>query len=566
MLLSVYRSTLLTAPDMSLEVESRAVTDRIDENLELDKYSKDYVEAWAIKCSRNSYQPGTRVRDTVDLDGHGQKFVAAFMESAEECAAKGKMLPHDYLGFIILIMRNDIVHQYSHVSRSAYQCLLKYLSLHQYAVVSKGQDGGYGEVVICPEAAWLPFFKDLTSFFPKYLMWDDMSLSGKQFAQDELGLQINKRMSNGTKIPEKWRHADEMLLHCVNCALEWDEKDFNGDLLMFDYFVRVLSQDLECRLQVIHSILHDERGVSNQSQYFTQMKSLLENSGLWRMFIGMKWDPKISQKIVFGLVQLIVESKMADDDAMEYAEEEPEDDAPAGACAFSRADLSNIAAQFLNKVLDMFGTMEKLGGFLATSSYRAAMVNYRMALDEFLVESFWTEKGVCKDIHSSSKLLYMLHPRDALRLVGLVTATKFTRTFSTEDIQKIGDGKLEDVQELYRVMEVISTGSKDIDTFFEIDVLAILQSFLIDISKSIKIYKTADHLALLVGVIGASLNKLILMRQDVPVGKNDIKKAQELVKACIDAIYDHESGTNNATRLSNHGSIFLSVANIFVKT
>ena len=140
-----------------LEVESHAVTDKVDENLELDKYSKDYVEAWAAKCSRSSYQSGIRVRDTIDLDGHGVKFVSAFRESAEECAAKGKLLPREYLGYLVLIMRNDIVHQYSHVSRAAYQCLLQYLAAYPYAAV--GQDGtGHGQVVVCPESAWLPFF------------------------------------------------------------------------------------------------------------------------------------------------------------------------------------------------------------------------------------------------------------------------------------------------------------------------------------------------------------------------------------------------------------------------
>lgn len=551
---------------MSLEVESHGVTDRLDENLELDKYSKDYLEAWGSKCSRDSYEPGTRVRDTVDLDGHGQKFVASFMESAEECAAKGKFLPHDYLGYLILIMRNDIVHQYSHVSRSAYQCLLKYLNCHPYAAVAKDSKGNYGEVVVCPEAAWLPLFKSVNTFFSKYLMYDDMSLAGQQYAQEELGLVMqSKRLSSGAKMAEKWRHMDELLLHCVNCALERDEKDFNGDLLMFDYFVKVMSQDLECRLEVMQIILDGGKDSANHAKYFTQLKSLIENSALWRMFVGVKWNPKVSQKIVLGLVQLIVESTGVDDDAMEYAEDEPEDDAPAGACAFSRAELSRLASKFLNKLLDMFGAMENLGGFLATSSYRAATVNYRMAMDEFMLESFWTEKGVCKDIHSSSFFLYCLRPRDALRLVGFVTASKFTRTFSPEEVRRIGDKTLENVQELYRAAEVMATGSKDIETFFEIDVLSMLRSYVVDVSKSIKVYKTADHLALLIGVISASLTKLVLTEQPIPVKDNDIKQVKEQVQTCIDAIYAHESATNSATRLSNHGSIFLSVASIFVQ-
>ena len=551
---------------MTLEVESRGVTDRLDENLELDKYSKDYLESWGSKCSRESHEPGTRVRDTVDLDGNGQKFVAAFLESAEECAAKGKFLPHEYLGYLVLIMRNDVVHQYSHVSRSAYQCLLKYLSLHPYAAVSKDHDGGYGEVVVCPEAAWLPLFRDMSQFFSKYLMYDDMSLSGQQYAQDEMGLQLpSKRMSSGTKMAEKWRHTDEMLLHCVNCALERDEKDFNGDLLMFDYFIKVMSQDLECRLEVVTSILDDDKDSCNQAKYFTQLKSLIENSLLWRIFVGLKWNPKVSQKIVLGLVQLIVGSAGGDDDAMEFAEEEPEDDAPAGACAFSSAELSVMASMFLNKLLDMFGAMERLGGFLATSSYRAATVNYRVALDEFMLESFWKEKGVCKDIHSSSRFLYSLKPRDALRLVGFVTASKFTCAFSREDLKKLGDVPHDGVDELFNAIEVMSIGSKDIETFFEIDVLSILQSYLMDVSRSIKMYKSADNVALLIAVIAASLTKLVLSQQSIPTKGNDIQKVKEQVKKCVDAMYEQESATNVATRLTNHGSIFLSTASIFLQ-
>lgn len=550
---------------MTLEVESRVVTDRLDENLELDKYSKDYLEAWGTKCSRESYESGTRVRDTVDLDGHGQKFVAAFLESAEECAARGKLLPHDYLGYLILIVRNDIVHQYSHVSRSAYQCLLKYLCSHPYSAVSRDPTAAYGEVVVCPDSAWLPLLRDLNTFFSNYLMYDDMSLSGQQYAQDELGLQPpSKRM--GAKMAEKWRHTDEMLLHCVNCALERDEKDFNGDLLMFDYFIKVISQDLDSRLEVIHNILNDKECSGNQGTYFTQMKSLLENSVLWRMFIGIKWNPKVSRNIVLGLVKLIVDCTGVDDEAMEYAEDEPEDDAPAGACAFSSAELSNMASLLLNKLLDMFGAMEGLGGFLATSSYRAATVNYRMALDEYMVESFWMEKGVCKDIRSSSQFLYSLKPRDALRLIGIVTATKFTRACSPEDVKRrYGDDSMESVQELFKVTEVMSTGTKDIETFFEIDVISILHSYTLDVSRAIKIYKTADHLALLVGVIAASLTKLVLTKQAIPVKRNDLEMVKKCVKSCVDAIYHQESATSNASKLSTHGSIFLSVASIFLQ-
>lgn len=146
-----------------LEADSHATTDREDEMLELDKYSKDYVEAWASKCTKTSYQSELKVKDATDVDGHGLKFVAAFQSCAEEASAHGKLLPQEYLGYLVFMMRNDVVHHYSHVSRAAYQCLRSYLDSYPYAsVVKDGVD--HGQVVICPEAAWLPLFSCVIGF------------------------------------------------------------------------------------------------------------------------------------------------------------------------------------------------------------------------------------------------------------------------------------------------------------------------------------------------------------------------------------------------------------------
>jgi hypothetical protein len=66
-----------------------------------------------------------------------------------------------------------------------------------------------------------------------------------------------------------------------------DEKDLNGDLLMFGYLLRVMMQDLECRLEVVERIAKDEE---QRTLYFSKLKALLENSALWRMVVGIVRD------------------------------------------------------------------------------------------------------------------------------------------------------------------------------------------------------------------------------------------------------------------------------------
>ena len=389
-------------------------------------------------------------------------------------------------------------------------------------------------------------------------MYEDMSEAGQRYGSDELGFESDRKLSG---FLQNWSHIDEMILHCINCALDSEEKDFNGDLLMFDYFVRVMSQDLSARLQLMKSIIVDE---ASRSKYFDPMKALLENSALWRVLVGLHWNAKIIQQIVGGLTQLIADTR-GTGDSMELAEDEPEDDSPAGACAFSKAGLSSMASTFLNCMLDLFGSMESLGGFLATSSYRTASENYRLLMDEYLVESFWTEKGYCKDPRAASMLLFSLKPRDALRMIGFVSASKFSITYTPNDLKKFGAGAITKVQALYDAMETRNTGSKDVETFYEIALDAVLESYILDISRTIRMCRTADHLALLVGCIAASLSKLVARGESTPTGSCDIVQIKDLLKRCINTIYDHETATNSPARLGVFGSMCLSSATLFVE-
>jgi hypothetical protein len=554
-----------------LDTTAHARTDRPDEYLELDKYSKDYIESWAAKCCRSSFQSELKVRESDLLDEFGMKFVGAFLDSAEEAAARGKMLHPDYLSYLVLIVRNDVVHHNSHVSRRAYQCLLQYLNRYPYAAFVDSSNEfesespsiceSVGLVVVCPEAAWLPFFGEQGGFFQKSLMAEDMSMAGQEFGCEELDLNssVNKS-SQGKFSGEKWRYVDEMLLCFTERALESTEKDYNGDLLLLDYLVKVVVQDLDCRLQITSKILRQGVGLDDQSSpYVAQMKALLGNSALWRMLLEMNWNQRVMRQLVHRLVQMIVDVDGMDNGEM-ATQEEPEDDAPAGACAFSKATVSSLASTLLNAMLDLFGTMERIGGFQATSSNRAASANYRMALDEYLVESFWTERGFCEDAEDANTLLFSLRPRDALRLVGFVVADKFTKTFDEEYLRRNFSESVDGVHELFEAMHTISLGGKDVSKFFEIGVDAILESFLVDINRTIRMFKSADHLCLLVCALSSSLDKLLLENNCIPTGNKDASQIKSGIRKVIDAIYDNEAATNSASRVSNFGSMCLSIS------
>lgn len=551
------------------------------------------------------------------------KLVSAFMESAEEAAARGKMLHPDFLSYLVFIIRNDVVHHHSHVSRRAYQCLISYLSRYPYAVfvpagtdvgheAGENADGGdntavdgpsssigrYPSVVVCPEAAWLPFFGNRGGFFHKALMSEDMSVAGQEYGRHEYGgersggpsraskttrTSMNRTpgaMKREWKVPasaESWRFVDEMLLCFTNRALESNDHDWNGDMLLFDYLVKVMRQDLDARIAVIREISQmragseaGTRGSSDGALPVQEMRSLLENSAMWRMLLEMKFNVKLMKQMVHGLVQLIVDVNGGDDDELPTQEFElerdEEDDSPAGACAFSKAGLSSMASAFLQGMLDLFGTMERLGGFYALGSHRAANLNYRMSLDEFMVDSFWTEHGFCSEKEDANPFLFSLRPRDALRFIGFVIADKFTKTFDEAYVKTHYPESMESVQELFSVMHTMTVASRDVKTFFEIGVDSMLAALIMDINKTVRVFKSADHVCLLVGAIASSLDKLVLEGEKVPTGKLDVTGVKAALKKTVDVLYDNEAATNSASRISSFGSMNLSLAALFVNS
>jgi len=276
-----------------------------------------------------------------------------------------------------------------------------------------------------------------------------------------------------------------------------------------------------------------------------------------------RWNPKVVEKIVACLVQLIVDFT-GDEEDLEMAEEEPEDDSPAGACAFSKAGLAEISSRLLNNMLTLFGAMESIGGFLATSSHRSASSNYRIAIDDYLVASFWLEKGYCKHLEAANALISSLDPRDAVRLIGFVAAHKFTRAYDTTYLQKSDPQCIEQVQTLFDAMDAMSLRSKDLDCFFEIEMNAVLSSLMVDMGRSIKMYRTADHVALLLASIATSMSKLLVDGKPVPVRDYDVSEFMKMLKDCIQKLRDQELSTNSAHKLHNLGSIYLSQAEMLM--
>ena len=556
------------------------------------------------------------------VDDFGMKFVSAFLESAEEAAARGKTLHPDYLSYLVFIIRNDVVHHHSQVSRRAYQCLVTYLARYPHAVVAppgadEGRDDGgddhggmhpagdddqvreegsggkgaggaggagigrYPTVVVCNDTAWLPFFKTRGGFFHKALMSEDMSVAGQEYGREEYGegrLGVPSRSGRPMlATTETWKYVDEMLLCFTNRALESNLNDWNGDLLLFHYLVRVMRQDLDARMEVIRQIhaMHADarpagRGVSQKKSAdlpVRQMKSLLQNAAMWRMLLEKNFNAKLMKQMVHGLVQLVVDVNGGEEEELPTQEFEleleEEDDSPAGVCALSKAGLASLASAFLTGMLDLFGMMERLGGFHAIGSHRAASANYRMALDEYMVDSFWTEHGFCGDQQDANAFLYSLRPRDALRFVGFAVADKFTKTYDEAYVKTHYPESVEAVQELFSAMHTLTVASRDASTFFEIGVDSVLAALVMDINRTVRMFKSADHVCLLVGAVASSLDKLLLEGEEVPTGKTDVAGIKTALRKVVDSLYENEASTNTASRISSFGSVNLSLAALF---
>jgi hypothetical protein len=150
--------------------------------------------------------------------------------------------------------------------------------------------------------------------------------------------------------------------------------------------------------------------------------------------------------------------------------------------------------------------------------------------------------------------------------VGFVVADKFTKTFDEAYVRLHYAESVASVQPLFDAMATMTVGSKDVASFFEIGVDAVLAAIVMDINRAVRMFKSADHVCLLVGALASSLDKLEIRGEALPTGTADVAGIKAAIKKAIDVIYDNEAATNSASRVGNFGSMCLSMATIFVNS
>ena len=130
---------------------------------ELEQANEAYLSAWGEKCRQRSHTgEGGTSREDVDLDARGMRAVVAFGHAAALAGARGAVLDASKLEAMVLVVRNDCVHQHSHVSRAAHAALCSYLAARPYARLARhdpsaaGPYAGCPYVITAPSSAWTP--------------------------------------------------------------------------------------------------------------------------------------------------------------------------------------------------------------------------------------------------------------------------------------------------------------------------------------------------------------------------------------------------------------------------
>ena len=72
---------------------------------------------------------------------------------------------------------------------------------------------------------------------------------------------------------------------------------------------------------------------------------------------------------------------------------------------------------------------------------------------------------------------------------------------------------------------------------------SVLAAFVMDINRTVRMFKSADHVCLLVGAIASSLDKLLLGGEGVPTGKSDVAGMKAALRNTVDMLYDNEAAT-----------------------
>ena len=125
---------------------------------EIESAFENYCQSWGEKCqtSSNKLRGGVSRKD-INLDKRGMELVKSFQSLAQTASIQGATVPHIYLEALCLVMRNDVVHESSFVSRAAHTALLSYLDSHPYTTLSHySGESRLPCVVSTPAYIWTP--------------------------------------------------------------------------------------------------------------------------------------------------------------------------------------------------------------------------------------------------------------------------------------------------------------------------------------------------------------------------------------------------------------------------
>jgi hypothetical protein len=536
---------------------------------DLEQAVEAYQQAWGEKCEQSSCAASGGAARAEVLDAAGLRAVAAFRHAGALAAARGAALPAWALEALALVTRCDVIHARSGVSRAAAAALAAHLAARPYARLERAGAGGTPRVVTDARAAWVPLDDaNRRGFTWEHLMVPDMALSGRAFAAARRGGAPPPPPAGGrTRCAARWATPLELVQHCVDAARLSDKEDRNGDLLLWEYLLCVLEQDLAARLEA-HAALRPEAeaaAAAGDGARAARRKVLLQHSLAWRVFACEYASPEQRRVLARGLAALIVADAEAaaggapaGDGALAATEEEPEDDAPAGACAFTRRELAALAARTLRAMLALHGAAEGAGDFFAAGKHRAAAVNHRTALDAALLDELWMESGVVRAPGAGAALLRALAPRDALRLLGLHLGRRFAKTYADQagPFAKL----FADIAPALEAAAAAPGRGTELATFFEADLVAALASLHREPGRTVLVHRSAEHVAALLGAGAAAAAALVAAGEPLPAGAAPAAVAAELREAAAAAAALAGSDRSAARVLSRAGAAQLVAA------
>ena len=180
-----------------------------------------------------------------------------------------------------------------------------------------------------------------------------------------------------------------------------------------------------------------------------------------------------------------------------------------------------------------------------------------MALDSYVLEALASEKGICKTPEAAGALFRVLAPRDCLRLIGLLAAEKFSKTYSELDVQGTFSKLVGDIGPyLHTTYGMLDRGT-DVKTFFQVDISPVLASFHREPSRAIKTYKSAEYLAGMISAIASAVCALDAAGKQIPTGSNGmeglIKELTSAITAIATLAKGEKEGSSNGLMLSKDG-------------